>query len=34
MGKGAVTGCSDLYIGTEALSERDYVHEEIDTRPT
>jgi acetolactate synthase-1/2/3 large subunit len=30
MGKGAVTGCSDLYIGTEALSERDYVHEEID----
>ena len=30
MGKGAVTGCSDLYIGTAALSERDYVHEAID----
>jgi acetolactate synthase I/II/III large subunit len=29
MGKGAVTGCSDLYIGTAALSERDYVHEAI-----
>ncbi len=26
MGKGAVTGCSDLYIGTAALSERDYIH--------
>jgi acetolactate synthase I/II/III large subunit len=30
MGKGAVTGCSDLYMGTAALSERDYVHEAID----
>src|SRR5580704_8811914 len=30
MGKGAVTGSSDLYIGTAALSERDYVHEAID----
>ena len=29
-GKGAVTGCSDLYVGTAALSERDYVHEAID----
>ncbi len=26
---GAVTGCSDLYMGTAALSERDYVHEAI-----
>ena len=26
MGKGAVTGGSDLYMGTAALSERDYVH--------
>ena len=30
MGKGAVTGGSDLYIGTAALSERDYVHRAID----
>ena len=30
MGKGAVTGGSDLYIGTAALSERDYIHEAID----
>ena len=30
MGKGAVTGSSDLYIGTAALSERDYIHEAID----
>jgi acetolactate synthase-1/2/3 large subunit len=30
MGKGAVSGCSDLYMGTAALSERDYVHEAID----
>ena len=30
MGKGAVTGVSDLYIGTAALSERDYVHRMID----
>jgi acetolactate synthase-1/2/3 large subunit len=30
MGKGAVTGCSDLYIGTAALSERDYIHRMID----
>ena len=30
MGKGAVTGSSDLYIGTAALSERDYVHRAID----
>ena len=30
MGKGAVSGSSDLYIGTAALSERDYVHEAID----
>jgi acetolactate synthase-1/2/3 large subunit len=30
MGKGAVTGGSNLYIGTAALSERDYVHQAID----
>jgi acetolactate synthase-1/2/3 large subunit len=30
MGKGAVSGSSELYIGTAALSERDYVHWAID----
>ncbi|MBV9529703.1 MAG: acetolactate synthase large subunit, partial [Bradyrhizobium sp.] len=30
MGKGSVTGGSELYIGTAALSERDYVHRAID----
>ena len=30
MGKGAVAGGSNLYMGTAALSERDYVHEAID----
>ncbi len=30
MGKGAVTGGSNLYMGTAALSERDHVHEVID----
>src|SRR5215204_893182 len=30
MGKGAVHGGSDLYLGTAALSERDYVHQAID----
>ena len=30
MGKGSVSGGSNLYIGTAALSERDYVHEAID----
>src|SRR5919112_2184303 len=30
MGKGAVTGGSNLYMGTAALSERDYVHKAID----
>ena len=30
MGKGTVAGGSNLYIGTAALSERDYVHEAID----
>jgi acetolactate synthase-1/2/3 large subunit len=30
MGKGAVTGGSNLYVGTAALSERDYVHDAID----
>jgi acetolactate synthase-1/2/3 large subunit len=30
MGKGAVTGCSELYVGTAALSERDYIHRMID----
>ena len=29
MGKGAVTGGSNLYVGTAALSEGDYVHEAI-----
>ena len=30
MGKGAVSGRSNLYLGTAALSERDYVHQAID----
>src|ERR1700728_2115241 len=30
MGKGSVTGESHLYMGTAALSERDYVHRAID----
>ncbi len=30
MGKGAVTGGSNLYLGTAALSERDYIHKAID----
>jgi acetolactate synthase I/II/III large subunit len=30
MGKGAVHGGSSLYMGTAALSERDYVHQAID----
>lgn len=30
MGKGAVTGVSGLYMGTAALSERDYVHHAIE----
>lgn len=30
MGKGAVSNVSDLYMGTAALSERDYVHDAID----
>jgi acetolactate synthase-1/2/3 large subunit len=30
MGKGAVSGVSDLYVGTAALSERDYIHKMID----
>ena len=30
MGKGAVAGGSKLYMGTAALSERDYVHRAID----
>lgn len=30
MGKGAVTGGSGLYMGTAALSERDYVHDAIE----
>ena len=30
MGKGTVAHSSDLYMGTAALSERDYVHEAID----
>jgi acetolactate synthase-1/2/3 large subunit len=30
MGKGTVSGASELYVGTAALSERDYVHDAID----
>ncbi len=30
MGKGAVSGGSNLYLGTAALSERDYVHQAIE----
>ncbi len=30
MGKGSVAGHSELYMGTAALSERDYVHRAID----
>jgi acetolactate synthase-1/2/3 large subunit len=30
MGKGAVGGAADFYLGTAALSERDYVHRAID----
>jgi acetolactate synthase-1/2/3 large subunit len=30
MGKGAVNGCSDLYMGTAALSQGDYVHRAVD----
>ena len=30
MGKGSVAGGSGLYMGTAALSERDYVHRAID----
>ena len=30
MGKGAVNGGSNAYVGTAALSERDYVHDAID----
>jgi acetolactate synthase I/II/III large subunit len=30
MGKGTVSGGTDQYMGTAALSERDYVHEAID----
>src|SRR5215510_2298983 len=30
MGKGAIAGGSNLYIGTAALSERDYVHRAFD----
>jgi acetolactate synthase I/II/III large subunit len=30
MGKGSVSGGSNLYMGTAALSERDYVHQAID----
>ncbi len=30
MGKGAVTGGSGLYMGTAALSERDYVHDAVE----
>ena len=30
MGKGTVAGGHNLYLGTAALSERDYVHEAID----
>jgi acetolactate synthase-1/2/3 large subunit len=30
MGKGAVTACSDFYMGTAALSQGDYVHRAVD----
>ena len=30
MGKGTVPGATDLYMGTAALSERDYVHDAIE----
>jgi acetolactate synthase-1/2/3 large subunit len=30
MGKGAVTGAAEFFVGTAALSERDYVHRAID----
>lgn len=30
MGKGSVSGASDLYMGTAALTNRDYVHDAID----
>jgi acetolactate synthase I/II/III large subunit len=30
MGKGTVPGGSNLYMGTAALSERDYIHEAVD----
>jgi acetolactate synthase I/II/III large subunit len=30
MGKGTVSGASELYMGTAALSEKDYVHDAID----
>src|SRR5258708_13009557 len=30
MGKGVVGAASDFYLGTAALSERDYVHRAID----
>lgn len=30
MGKGTVSGASEFYMGTTALSERDYVHEAIE----
>ena len=30
MGEGGVAGGSNLYLGTAALSERDYVHLAID----
>ena len=30
MGKGSVSGSSDLYLGTAALSSRDYIHDAIE----
>lgn len=30
MGKGSVSGSSDLYLGTAALTNRDYIHDAID----
>ena len=30
MGKGTVPGGTELYMGTAALSERDYVHEAVE----
>lgn len=30
MGKGTVSGCTDLYLGTAALTEGDYIHDAVE----